>query len=293
MLSVIRNFIYLLCVFILFCCKNNEEYTPVVLRKLTQEEVLNRTKNNIKVNLENTVYKNESGQIIPLDSLLLIPNIKEWTADSYVDDNNDVKELILRKATPEDIEFERKLREIIKNRSNKSVTIIDIDCEDTNSILEKIYTSDQGNRGSNKKIDSKIDRQNLVKVVSIIENCGVTRLGRKEMLTVWLVLQHADQYNRKKYFPLLKSEAEKGNLKKSRIALMEDRILVMDDKKQIYGSQITKDHKTGKWKLHDLENPEEVNQRRLKVGLKPLQDYVKKWDIEFNIPQTVNSTNSK
>src|SRR5690606_8045392 len=121
-----------------------------------------------------------------------------------------------------------------------------------------------------------------------IENCGMPttkEVTSKQMSAIWLVFQHGDNENRKKYFPLLKKASENGDLKKSQIALMQDRILMMDGKPQIYGSQITQNNETKKWELYKLENPEFVDKRRAEVGLEPLKESFQNWNIEFNVKQ--------
>lgn len=287
-MKTLFNVLFILFV---FGCSNNKKYTPENLRKLTQKEVIERIKNNQNANLEIAVYKSETGEIITLDSLSSMPDIKDWTADSYVDENNEVRELVLRKATNEDLEFEKKIREIINNKAQKlseSIDYIEIDCEKIAEVLQRIYASDQIMRKSGKKIDSDVDRQNLMTVINLIEQCKMPTLNEintQQMTTIWLVFQHGDQYNRKKYMPILTRSAEKGDLKWSNIALMKDRTMMIDGEKQIYGSQVKKNYQTGKWELYDLTNPESVNERRAKVGLKPLQDYLKKWDIIFDISQ--------
>lgn len=133
-----------------------------------------------------------------------------------------------------------------------------------------------------------IDRENLVKVVSLIEKCGMPTLNevdQQQMSAIWLVFQHADNYHRKKYLPQLKKSAQNGDLRKSHMALMEDRILMMDGKPQIYGSQISEDRENGGWKIYDLQNPETVDKRRAEIGMQPLSEYVKQWDIEFKVEQ--------
>jgi hypothetical protein len=67
---------------------------------------------------------------------------------------------------------------------------------------------------------------------------------------------------------------------------MEDRILMMEGKPQIYGSQISKNGETDKWELYTLEKPETADKRRAEVGLGSLKEYVKNWNIEFNIKQS-------
>lgn len=66
---------------------------------------------------------------------------------------------------------------------------------------------------------------------------------------------------------------------------MQDRILMMDGKPQIYGSQITQNNETNEWELYKLDNPEFVDKRRTEVGLEPLKEYVQNWNIEFNVKQ--------
>lgn len=53
--------------------------------------------------------------------------------------------------------------------------------------------------------------------------------------------------------------------------------MLMDEgKPQIYGSQI----KNGK--LYKLENPKTVNERRKEMGMEPIEDYLKYFNIQFN-----------
>jgi hypothetical protein len=79
-----------------------------------------------------------------------------------------------------------------------------------------------------------------------------------------------------KYFPLIEKAVKNGDLSKEQYALMKDRILMDEGKPQIFGSQI----KNGK--LYDLEAPETVNERRQEMGLEPIEDYLKRFDITFD-----------
>jgi hypothetical protein len=55
--------------------------------------------------------------------------------------------------------------------------------------------------------------------------------------------------------------------------LLEDRILLREGKKQIYGSQVRR-NEAGEWEAHSLEDPERVDERRASVGLPPLAQYL-------------------
>ncbi len=99
-----------------------------------------------------------------------------------------------------------------------------------------------------------------------------------------MVIQHADLATQEKYLPLLQASVEKGESKPSDLALLEDRILMRNNKPQKYGSQVITNNKTGK-RFYEIENPEYVNQRRKSVGLIPIEEYAKLFGIEWTIEQ--------
>lgn len=161
-----------------------------------------------------------------------------------------------------------------------SVDIIEVDCSKKQQILSDVYESDQRIRKENDLIKyAKEDHRNQELVISIIEKCGMPTLKevtQKHMDAIWLGLQHTDKKNRKKYFPQIEKAVENGDLSKQKYALMKDRILMDEGKPQVYGSQI----KNGK--LYNLENPETVNERRKKMGMETIEDYLNKFNIPFN-----------
>ena len=73
----------------------------------------------------------------------------------------------------------------------------------------------------------------------------------------------------------------KGDIKWSVIALMKDRALMYEGKPQIYGSQVSNGE------LHELFEPEYVNQRRAKIGMEPIEEYLQRFELEFNIEQKI------
>ena len=281
----LKTYTFSLLIILMLSCTNEKKYIPKDLIKLSENELIERAKNKEIIDLNNVIYKNEAGTIISLDSIKKIPN-KEYTTDRYINKEGIVKEMVLRKATKSDKDFQIKLMQAYNYV--EPIKITEIDCDNKTKILEEIYSLDQNMRLSENNYDPKVDKQNLIKVISLIENCGMPttkEVSKKQMSAIWLVFQHADNKNRKKYFPLLKKSAKNGDLSKSNIALMEDRILMMDGKPQIYGSQISINEATDKLELYTLEKPETVDKRRNEVGLGSLKEYVKKWNIEFEIKQ--------
>ncbi|AGC77629.1 hypothetical protein LX97_02181 [Nonlabens dokdonensis] len=278
----------ILIILIITSCKSGDKYKPEGLRKMTHTEQIEMAKAKLSFNYENVVYKKENGSVISKDSLSKYFSDENLTKDIYLNDNDEPKIIVFRKATENDKKFKRNLYAIYNEKIVEPVITIDINCDEMSKILDKVYALDQNMRIDESKYDPSIDQDNLVTVVSLLEKCGMPTLkeiNQKQMNAIWFVFQHGDNYHRKKYFHLLKNAAQNGDLKKSKMALMEDRMLMDDGKPQIYGSQMTDDRENGGYKVYDLENPETVDKRRASVGLEPLSEYVKQWDITFDVKQ--------
>ncbi|MCH7415461.1 hypothetical protein MM213_18315 [Belliella sp. R4-6] len=161
-----------------------------------------------------------------------------------------------------------------------SVDYVEVDCNMKSEILNEVYLSDQKIRRENNLIKYAIeDHRNQELIISIIEKCGMPTLNeinQQQMNAIWLGLQHTENKYRVKYFPLIEKAVKNGDLSKEQYALMKDRILMDAGKPQIYGSQL----KNGK--LYKLDAPETVNERRKEIGLEPLEDYLKRFDISFD-----------
>jgi hypothetical protein len=76
------------------------------------------------------------------------------------------------------------------------------------------------------------------------------------------------------------------------LALLEDRILMRQNKKQIYGSQIVREG-NGPWSVYPIADPKNVDFRRAEVGLGPIADYLSQmgltWDVEEHLKLTQKS----
>jgi hypothetical protein len=135
---------------------------------------------------------------------------------------------------------------------------------------------------------AKEDSINEQEVITIIDEygwVGKNEVGGKANTALWLVIQHAPLEIQEQYLPLLKESVKKEQSSGSHLALLEDRIQMRHGKPQVYGSQIVPDPETGKNMVYEILEPEYVNQRRQSVGLGPIEEYVKRWDIEWTIQQ--------
>lgn len=131
------------------------------------------------------------------------------------------------------------------------------------------------------QIISKIDSSNLVIVEDILKRYGwlsAEQIGGTANSTLFLVIQHSDQDVQEKYLPIMRNAVEEGKANPRSLALLEDRVRLGRGELQIYGSQIGTDQESGKMYVLPLIEPETVNERRLKVGLGPIEDYISHWD---------------
>lgn len=132
------------------------------------------------------------------------------------------------------------------------------------------------------KYQSTIDAENQKLVAEFLEKYGwpkISDYGDEPSQVVFLVIQHADLTYQKRYFELARTAAESGDLEKSAFALLQDRVLINEGKKQIYGSQVNID-RMGKPSFYPIEDEENVDKRRAEVGLEPLAEYGKRFGIE-------------
>jgi len=169
--------------------------------------------------------------------------------------------------------------------------------------LALIYTEDQEIRGEfmnvykapnpdKKKMDSigkimgRKDSINLIKVMKILDErgwLGKNVVGSQGNKTLFLVIQHADLEYQQKYLPMMREAAKNGNADPGNLAYLEDRVALREGKKQIYGSQSSKNKKTNKICIAPMIDPDNVDKRRAEVGLGTMAEYAAKMNIEWNL----------
>jgi outer membrane protein assembly factor BamB len=138
------------------------------------------------------------------------------------------------------------------------------------------------------KEQAEIDSRLLKRLEEIIKQYGwpgVSMVGREASLAAFLIIQHADYEYQKKYFPLINEAMKKGEIEPGHVALLEDRILMHEGKKQIYGSQLRKNEKTGKYEMWPVEDEENLDKRRASVGLEPIAEYLKRFGVTYIPPK--------
>jgi hypothetical protein len=132
-------------------------------------------------------------------------------------------------------------------------------------------------------VDS-INLRRLEEIISLHGWPGRTLVGMEGSTNSFLIIQHANLTTQKKYLPLIKDAAQKGEIRLGALAYLEDRILVREGKMQRYGTQLHYT-KEGKAELDPIEDEKNVDARRAAMGLEPIKEYVKIWGIEYVPPK--------
>jgi hypothetical protein len=112
---------------------------------------------------------------------------------------------------------------------------------------------------------------------------GKSLVGDRGNQAMFLVIQHADLAMQEKYFPLMQQSVDEGESRASEVAMLQDRILMRKGKNQIYGSQVVYS-KTGEQIFYPIEDEKNINIRRAKVGMQPIEEYAKYFGIDYKLP---------
>jgi len=135
------------------------------------------------------------------------------------------------------------------------------------------------------KTINDIDSLNLIKVQRILDTkgwVGADTVGGLANQALFLVIQHADLKTQERYLPMMKGAVAAGKASAADLALLIDRVEMRNGRPQIYGSQINM--KDGKYTIYPILDESNVNKRRAEVGLPPLEQYVKYWNIQYVPP---------
>jgi hypothetical protein len=132
------------------------------------------------------------------------------------------------------------------------------------------------------------DSLNLVQIRSVLDRwgwLGTDVIGESGSLTLFLVMQHADLKTQEKYLPFMKEAVKNGCAKASDLAMLEDRIAIEKGKKQMYGTQISI-NSNGVFSLDPVEDEINLNERRVRVGLEPIEVYLKTYNSEYKFDKS-------
>ena len=156
--------------------------------------------------------------------------------------------------------------------SNLAKKITDLFERDENLRNKLIKNSTLGD-GYNPEMQS-IHEENALALFILIKKHGWPNsklVGEKASKAAWIIVQHAISLPdfQRQCLEYLKEAADQGKIPLYQPAMLQDRILVFEGKKQIYGTQFDWDD-NGDLVPYPISNIETVDERREGVGLKPL-----------------------
>jgi hypothetical protein len=127
----------------------------------------------------------------------------------------------------------------------------------------------------------EIDKRTIARLEQILGEHGwpgIRWVGNEAATAAFLVIQHADLSYQERYLPMMKNAVRSGELAAGQFAMLEDRVLMRQGKKQIYGTQLhSSPESPGKLLVYPIEDPDHVDERRQSVGLPPMAEYLKRF----------------
>ena len=122
-----------------------------------------------------------------------------------------------------------------------------------------------------------VDGRHLLRMKEIVAQHGwpgKSLVGEDGSHAAWLLVQHATQdpdfMNHCR--GLMDRAVKNGEASAKDYAFLVDRVRLQRGKPQLYGTQFIKDSR-GRLILQPLKDPEEVDERRHKMGMEPLAEY--------------------
>jgi hypothetical protein len=134
-----------------------------------------------------------------------------------------------------------------------------------------------------------VDRENTARMRQILRVYGWPSrdlVGKEGVHAAFLLVQHADADRdfQMQCLPLLRKAAGRGEVPSEAVAMLTDRLLVAQGKRQRYGTQFIKNG-AGEWVPLPIEDEGRVDARRKRMGMAPLAEYAKRLR-EFHRPST-------
>jgi hypothetical protein len=142
-----------------------------------------------------------------------------------------------------------------------------------------------------RRLQSMINKENLAELEAIITLKGwpkISQVGPEAAGAAFYVLQHSNGDAQQKYIELFRNACIEKEGNWNQYALMFDRMRMNQHQPQRYGTHFILDNRaSGKKILYPLEDKTKVDEWRKEIGLEPLEDYIKRMNID-NIAKDKN-----
>lgn len=136
-----------------------------------------------------------------------------------------------------------------------------------------------------------VDAANMQRLEEIIAEKGwpkSSEVGEDVAETAFFILQHAGLDMQRKYLQTFKDAVVAREAEADQYALLYDRVLMREGKKQLYGTQLRRNEQTGGWYLWPIEDEARVDARRSRLGMRTLEEELASYPFEIgSVPQDV------
>lgn len=137
------------------------------------------------------------------------------------------------------------------------------------------FRAKSGDEAQLRELVIQIDERHLIRLKEIIGGHGwpgFLLIGPEGAHAFWLLVQHIPELEFQKHcLVLLEQAVARQDADIIDLAYLQDRVLMLAGKKQIYGTQFMEnDHVLT---IYPIEDEEHVNERRVSIGLCTLEDY--------------------
>ena len=153
---------------------------------------------------------------------------------------------------------------------------------DRQGLSEAIKTND---REYARRLTEK-DAARTLRLKAIVADAGwpaATLVGRDGVEAAWLLLQHSEDSTwQKTMLPVVEQAAAAGEIRRSDVALLTDRVLVRSGQPQRYGSSFS--FVDARLVADPIQDEETVDSRRAEVGLPPMAEYARDLAEMYNMP---------
>lgn len=127
-----------------------------------------------------------------------------------------------------------------------------------------------------------VDAESTAWLKSVLRRYGWPSTNRSDAqlsFNAWLLTQHADATPSLQECVLdLIGQQQSTQAEAQNLAYLTDRVQLARGEPQIYGTQVTYDDVQGRATPRMLADPAHVNERRAKIGLESIEDYLKRFE---------------
>ncbi len=142
-------------------------------------------------------------------------------------------------------------------------------------LRDKLIASGELGKGYTEEMED-LHNKNAERLNEIINRIGyptIEKVGVEANEAAWLIIQHSIGQPKfmKKCLKLLEEDSDEHKANEIKIAYLTDRIMVFENKRQLYGTQFDWDE-NGELSPNLFDDISKVNQRRHSIGLIPLEE---------------------